>query len=324
MLSSLLRQLVSGGVEIPEVITRSFQKEQMSIGGRGLQVSGILNMFQAITATRRIFICVDPLDECVQEHRMMVLESLGQILLRGSPDTCIFMTGRSHVRSEVERKLGGGVTFIFIRATNYGVLRLLRDKLRKDTIPNMMSSTLERYIMKSISATGSEPYVETRLRLKLDQIITNVFEHRLLLASLHIEAILRGNPAARRGKILKSIKNGAGLGDAYGATLERIKAQDEEKVKLAMSALTWVCYSERPLQAGELCHVLAVEIGETDFDRKNVPLIGTLLDCCQGLITVNAEASTVRLIHFTVQEYLSSEPDLFSKPYSILAETCLI
>jgi len=143
------------------------------------------------------------------------------------------------------------------------------------------------------------------------------------LASLHIEAILRGTTAARRRKILKSIKDGAGLGDAYGATLERIKAQDEEKVKLAMDSLTWVCHSERPLQVDELCHALAVEIGETDFDPENVPLIGTLLDCCQGLIRVDAEASVVRLIHYTVQEYLCNHPGLFGKPHSILAETCL-
>ena len=57
-------------------------------------------MFQTITATRRIFICIDALDECVPEHRMVVLESLGQIL-QGSPSTRLFMTGRQHVRSEV-------------------------------------------------------------------------------------------------------------------------------------------------------------------------------------------------------------------------------
>ena len=106
-------------------------------------------------------------------------------------------------------------------------------------------------------------------------------------------------------------------------TLDRITAQDEERRKLATATLTWVCHSERPLQVDELCHALAVEIGATDFDPENVPPIDTLLDCCQGLVTVDKEASTVRLIHYTVQEYLCSHPSLFSKPHSILAETCL-
>ena len=56
-------------------------------------------------------------------------------------------------------------------------------------------------------------------------------------------------------------------------TLERIKAQDEEKTKLAMATLTWVCHSERPLQVDELCHALAVDIGAPDFDPENIPSI---------------------------------------------------
>jgi len=168
MLGSLLRQLVSGQGEIPKEIVQDFRKEKMSIGGRWLPVSGILKMFQATATTRRTFICVDALDECVPEHRMVVLESLGQIL-RGSPDTRLFMTGRPHVRSEVERELGGVVAFRSIWATEDGVSRFLREKLRKDTIPNMMSSTLERDIMRSIPAISSETYVGTILRAKLSQ-----------------------------------------------------------------------------------------------------------------------------------------------------------
>ena len=169
MLGSLLRQLVSGLEEIPKVVVQNFRKEKRVIGGRGLQVSGILKMFQSIAATRRTFICIDALDECVPEHLTVVLESLGQIL-QGSPNTRIFMTGRPHVRGEVERGLGGVATFLFIQTTEDGVLRFLREKLRKDNAPNAMSGTLEGDIMKSIPAISSETYVGTRARAKLPQI----------------------------------------------------------------------------------------------------------------------------------------------------------
>ena len=151
----------------------------------------------------------------------------------------------------------------------------------------------------------------------------NIFESRFLLASLSIEAILRETSIARRRKRLKSVEDGADLGDAYGATLERIKAQGEEKTKLAIATLTWICHAERPLHVDELCQALAVEIGATDFDTENAPSIGTLLGCCQGFITVDKESSTVRLVHFTVQEYLCAHHDLFYKPHSIIAEACL-
>jgi len=163
MLGSLLKQLVSGLEEIPEGVVRGFKNEKKAIGGRGLQVSGILKMFQAITTTKRTFICVDALDECVPEHRMVVLESLGQIL-QASPNTRIFITGRSHIRSEVERRLDGTATFILIEPTGDGIVSYLREKLRNDTTPEIMSSALEANIMESISQLSSETYVQTNAR----------------------------------------------------------------------------------------------------------------------------------------------------------------
>ena len=155
MLGSLLRQLVSGLEGIPEAVVRGFRNQKKVIGGRGLQVSGILKMFQTVTTTKRTFICVDALDECVPEHRMVILESLGQIV-QGSLDTRIFITGRSHVRSEVERKLDGAATFVLIEPTEDGIIRYLLEKLRNDTTPEMMSSTLEANILESIPNISSE------------------------------------------------------------------------------------------------------------------------------------------------------------------------
>jgi len=117
--------------------------------------------------------------------------------------------------------------------------------------------------------------------------------------------------------------NGLELGDVYAATIERIKAQDGDKSRLGMTALMWISHAERPLRADELCHALAVQPGSTDFDIGNIPSISTLVSCCQGLISVDKEGSTVRLIHFTLQEYLSFHPDLLGSPHSAMAEACL-
>ena len=323
MLGSLLRQLVSGLDGIPEAVVRRFRNEKKAIGGRGLQVSGILKMFQTITTTKRTFICVDALDECVPEHRMVILESLGQIV-KGSLGARIFLTGRSHVRSEVERKFDGAAAFILIEPTGDGITMYLREKLKNDTAPEMMSRALEAGIMESIPEISSETYVDHGKAMQSCRWpMADILKCRFLLASLHIEAILRETSIARRGKRLKSVKDGAGLGDAFGATLERIKAQGGEKTKLAMATLMWICHAERPLQVDELRHALAVEIGSTHFDSENASSISALLGCCQGLITVDKEALTVRLIHFTVQEYLCAHPDLFSQPHTVIAETCL-
>jgi len=114
-----------------------------------------------------------------------------------------------------------------------------------------------------------------------------------------------------------------GLEDVYGATLGRIGTQGVERSRLGMMALMWICHSERPLKADELCHALAVEIGSTDFDVDNIPLIRTVLSCCQSLAVVDKEGSIVRLVHFTLREYLSGRPDHFQRPRSAIAETGL-
>ena len=117
--------------------------------------------------------------------------------------------------------------------------------------------------------------------------------------------------------------NGLGLGNAYNATIGRIKAQKGDRARLGMAALMWISHSERPLNVDEICHALAVEIGLTNINTDNMPSIQTVLSCCQGLAAVDEGSSTIRLIHFTLKEYLSGHADLFDRLHSKIAETCL-
>ena len=119
------------------------------------------------------------------------------------------------------------------------------------------------------------------------------------------------------------MKNCLDLGGAYGATLGRIKAQGGEKARLGMATLMWVSHSRRPLQVHELCHAIAIRIGSTNHNSDDIPTLSTLINCCQGLVTLEKSGSTIRLIHFTLQEYLRVHPDLFNRAHSTMAETCL-
>jgi len=85
----------------------------------------------------------------------------------------------------------------------------------------------------------------------------------------------------------------------------------------------WICHAEWPLTPIELCHALGIELGSTYFNAGNIPSIATLVGCCQGLITVDKEALTVRLVHFTLREYLSAHPGIFNTPHSAIAEIYL-
>jgi len=146
---------------------------------------------------------------------------------------------------------------------------------------------------------------------------------RFLLVFLSIETILQETTIYRRRQKLREMKDGVDLGGAYEATLGRIKAQGREKAKLGMAVLMWVSHSRRPLYVDEICYAMAIRIGSSDLDSDDIPAISTLLSCCQGLVTMDQGGTSVRLIHFTLQEFLCRHPDLFDRAHSTMAETCL-
>jgi len=150
-----------------------------------------------------------------------------------------------------------------------------------------------------------------------------IYMFRFLLIYLNIEAILQESTVSHRRERLTEITNGLRLEDAYDAAIERMKAQGGDKSRLGIEALMWVSHAERPLMADELCYALAVEPGATDFNAGKVSPMSTVVGCCQGLITADKEGSCVRLIHSTLQEYLSLRPDIFGRPHSAIGESCL-
>ena len=146
---------------------------------------------------------------------------------------------------------------------------------------------------------------------------------RFLLVFLGIETILQEATIYRRRQRLREIESGLGLGGAYGAMLRRIEAQGGERARLGMAVLMWISHSRRPLLVDELCHAIAIRIGSDHLDNDEILPISTWLSYCQGLVMVDKGASTVRLIHFSLQEYLGTHPDVFDKAHATMAETCL-
>ena len=158
MLGSLLKQLLSGLKAFPEEIVREFRYQMKNLGGRGLQPSEIVHLFQSIPATQRAFICIDAIDECVPVHQFEILGSLSR-LLQTSPNTRIFITGRPHIQAQIERPFGFTVASVLIKPTQDDMITYVRARLSKDTMPEVMDSSLEAEIVKSITETAPEMYV---------------------------------------------------------------------------------------------------------------------------------------------------------------------
>ena len=154
VLSSILKQVVCGLEEIPVEIAQAFRAQKKDIGGRRLEMSEIVEMLQNISSSRPTFICIDAVDECMDEYRVELLNSLKQVL-RKSPRVRIFLVGRLQIRDVVERHLTGRVVVVSIVPTRDDIVRFLRAKLEKDPTPDAMDECLEVDIIKSIPETVS-------------------------------------------------------------------------------------------------------------------------------------------------------------------------
>jgi len=155
ILGSLLKQVVSGLGDTPEKITKAFHEQGKVVGGRRLKLREIVEMLQDISSSQPTFLCIDALDECMEEHRARLFDSLKQILHR-SPSTRIFLAGRPHIRDEVEEHLSGKVVAVHITPTRGDIIRFLRAKLKADTRPDAMDGDLEEDIIKNITEAASE------------------------------------------------------------------------------------------------------------------------------------------------------------------------
>ena len=155
MLGSLVKQMVSAMERIPDEISTAFQEQRKAIGGCGPQLVDLVKMLQIITSTQPTFVCLDALDECVGVQRAKVLDSLKQIVER-SPATRIFVTGRPHIRAEMEKRLPGWMIGVPVCPTKGDIIGYLRVRLCEDETPDAMDASLEAEILEKIPENLSE------------------------------------------------------------------------------------------------------------------------------------------------------------------------
>ena len=114
------------------------------------------------------------------------------------------------------------------------------------------------------------------------------------------------------------------LNCTYDKALERIDGQMEGYRNIANQVLAWIVHARRPLSVLELQHALAVFPGDTTLDKEGLPNASTLTDHCAGLVSIEEETRTVRLVHHTAQEFFERIlPIRYPQAHTNIAATCL-
>ena len=164
LLGALLKQVVLALDPIPDQVHKAFEGSKRGVGGRRLLLPEILEMFfKCLSCLRKVFICIDALDEFPVKHRPELWECL-QTIVRKSPNTRLFLTGRLHIRAEVQKYFLSTAGMLRISSRRHDIGLYLRKRLDRDSELDAMDQELEADILRIIPEAVSGTYVFSRYR----------------------------------------------------------------------------------------------------------------------------------------------------------------
>lgn len=254
-----------------------------------------------LAGLNRTHIVLDALDECQKAVLRPVLESLQHVIR--DCNAHLLVTSRRIPEVEV----------------------LFRDEEKFEIKASAYDLAL--YIRKRASAEFQE-YIthEDALMQRVVDVVVDISAGSFLLARLSMDHLAGQDTIADLEDSLETIPYGEdGLKDMHEKALERIQSHPPRHANRALEALVWVVYGERLVSCSELEHALAFDIDDTTFNRKKILPIHALVSQCAGLLTIDDESKTVRIIHRSTQLYLEETLRILLPytPDALLACKCI-
>jgi hypothetical protein len=152
------------------------------------------------------------------------------------------------------------------------------------------------------------------------------FNFRFLLSALQIQSVLEQISIADRKAALDKMPEK--LDAAFRVTIDRIERQAPARSKLGMRVLKWTFPALRQLKTIELRHALAtIDCTSDTLDLDALPFEKFLTECCYGLVIVDKETSSIRLVHKSLHDYLKQQYEaekIFMDGHREIARTCLL
>ena len=141
---------------------------------------------------------------------------------------------------------------------------------------------------------------------------------RFLLVRFQLKHIL-ANPANIRSTFPSLPKN---VPDAYEDIIQRIEKSEHKSI--AFKVLSWVLLAKRVLNMRELQEALSVEDGmKTLIPETEMIHPRFIVQSCESLVIHDDDTQTVRLIHYTLSDFLHGECRSVLLSAVEIARTCL-
>jgi len=157
IIGSLLSQAALDASQIPSEIRRTFELKKR--GRQALRLPDMLKLFvKTVSSIERVYICFDAMDELLPENRSELLRALRQIV-RDAPNVRLFLTGRPHIRAELDKYLTKGAYTIHIAADQGDIARYVSRRMEDDDDdgdPDLMPDDLKNDILETMLEKASE------------------------------------------------------------------------------------------------------------------------------------------------------------------------
>ena len=149
ILGSLLHQfLITAQQPIPDEVVTKLRHIQHQ--GKNVGTEDILALLKIrLNQFKRAFICIDATDELKPKVLQQLLRELNNLVTN---DTRLFLTGRGHIESEIEKHLQIVPRYkVTIRASQQDIQKFVAQEIMDDLNPDAMDDVLVKDIMNAIS-----------------------------------------------------------------------------------------------------------------------------------------------------------------------------
>ncbi|KFY41936.1 hypothetical protein V494_02702 [Pseudogymnoascus sp. VKM F-4513 (FW-928)] len=181
---------------------------------------------------------------------------------------------------------------------------------------------LKQYIYQELDRAAIDDIIDEEFTTKIVETVLTRAQGMFLLPILQLRTILNEPTAGDMEDSLTSLSHS--LLGAFEETITRIQSLPERRKLLGMKTLMWICHAKRPIKVTDLSVAVSVKLDQTTISAKHCPSAKMMIECCQGLVTIDPESNIIRFAHYAVQEYLIEHTrTLFPRAEANLAETCL-
>ncbi|KAK7431630.1 hypothetical protein QQZ08_001848 [Neonectria magnoliae] len=277
VIGSLVRQLLS------TVSDSNFVPLAIDWANQERDVEQLLNYFHStFKPSTRCYFVLDGLDECAESDRQLVLAHCNTLQQRLQFILCISF------RLEADNRLRLSLD----QVASPAVLTIPEDN---PEIVAFIDAELQARISQDKLSIG-DPNIILEIR---DALLIGA-QGMFLWVALQISSLCAERTDDKIRQALKDLPKD--LSETFSRILARAATQDKAYQQLILEL---VAVAHRPLTAEELREALSVTPGNTEWDpAKLVNNIYSTLACCGGLITVDEEERTIRLVHHSVKQYL--------------------